>query len=142
MPSVIPLSKHDPAAPVTSGIPPSVWAALNWTRLTSVKCRTAARVDLFEACALLHLDRDTAKRDYVNAFVRCFSTALGAPAIWHNPGESELSFDEKWLAQALDAVARDDGISLNFLLRSRLKASDRRYIGFLIIGMARQFSMI
>lgn len=113
---------------------------LNRLRMTAMGCRVAARTDLFEACALLSLDGETAKRTFVDTFVKCLSDAVHKPIRWFNPGVPELSFDEAWVLQCLTCIRNDDRASLKFLLKSRVAASDRRYIGFLLGRISEQFA--
>ena len=41
-------------------------AALTHLRMSAMACRVAARTDLYEACALLSLDGEDAKRTFVD----------------------------------------------------------------------------
>lgn len=102
-------------------------------------CRAAARADLFEACALLSVDGEDAKRTFVDTFVKCLSTAVKKQIKWFVPGTSELSFDEAWVMRCIDCIEGDDYSSLDFLLRSRVAGPDRRYIGFLLARISEQF---
>ncbi|WP_299410755.1 hypothetical protein [uncultured Roseobacter sp.] len=113
---------------------------LTHLRMTALGCRAAARTDLFEACALLSLDGEDAKRTFVATLVKCLGSALNKSVVWYRPGVAELSFDEAWLMQCLRAFSTADATSLTFLLRSRVAAHDRRYIGFLLARISEQFT--
>jgi hypothetical protein len=116
--------------------------ALNHLRMAAMGCRVAARTDLFEACALLSLDGEDAKRTFVETFVKCLSGAVQKQVTWFMPSVVELSFDEAWVIRCLSCVQINDTHSLKFLLKSRVVASDRRYIGFLIGRISEQFPRI
>ncbi|MEM6758775.1 MAG: hypothetical protein AAF601_04790 [Pseudomonadota bacterium] len=112
---------------------------LNHIRMAAMGCRAAARVDLFEACALLTMDGEDARHTFVSTFVKCLSDAVHKRIIWYRPGTVELSFDEAWVMRAIAAIRTDDTGSLDFLLRSRVAPADRRYIGFLLSRISDQF---
>ena len=113
---------------------------LNHLRMAAMDCRAAARTDLFEACALLSLDGENAKRTFVATFVKCLPKAAHASIKWHAPGVVEMSFDEAWVMQCLSRIADGDQDSLSFLLKSRISPADRRYIGFLLGRISEQFA--
>jgi len=112
---------------------------LNHLRLSAMGCRVAARTDLFEACALLSLEGEDAKRTFVATFVKCLPDAVHKQIKWFQPGADELSFDEAWVMRCIDSIEADDTASLTFLLRSRIAPSDRRYIGYLLGRISEQF---
>lgn len=105
-----------------------------------MECRAAARTDLFEACALLSMDGEDAKRTFVATFVKCLSDAVHKQIRWFRPGTSEVTFDEAWVMRCLSCIETGDRSSLEFLLKSRIATSDRRYIGFLLGRIADQFA--
>lgn len=115
---------------------------LNHIRMAGMACRVAARIDLFEACALLALDGQSAKRTFIETLVKCLSNSLHKRVTWYAPGTVELSFDEAWVMRCLSCIERNDVHSLTFLLRSRVQPSDRRYIGFLMGRISEQFTQI
>lgn len=115
---------------------------LNRLRLSAMECRVAARTDLFEACALLTMEGEDAKRTFIATFVKCFSQAVRAPVKWYQPGATDLTFDEAWVMRCLSAIRSDDHSSLAFLLRSRVAPADRRYIGFLLGRISEQFAPV
>lgn len=122
-------------------VPPEATAFLNHLRLTFMACRTKPRADLFEACALLHVNRCRSLDAHAEALMRCLGAALGQAPRLHSPGSAELTFDEAWLVELAQASARADTDSLTFLLRSRVMPEHRRLIGFLIANTARCFDL-
>lgn len=105
---------------------------LNRLRLCAMECRVAARTDLFEACALLTLDGETAKHTFMSTFVKCLSDAVHAPVKWYQPGAKDVTFDEAWVLRCLSTMETGDTDSLSFLLRSQVAPRGRRYIGYLL----------
>lgn len=115
---------------------------LNRLRLCAMECRVAARTDLFEACALLSLEGEDAKRTFISTFIKCFSDAVHAQIKWYQPGAAELTFDEAWVLRCLASIEAKDSSSLAFLLRSRVTPADRRYIGYLLGRISDQFFQV
>ncbi|MEP4961547.1 MAG: hypothetical protein ABJQ70_00810 [Roseobacter sp.] len=107
-----------------------------------MSCRSKPKTDLFEACALLHVQRSKSRDAYAEALMRCLGQALGARARLFAPGTTELTFDERWLVEVGSANMRGDDASLNFLLRSRVAHEHRRLVGFLIARISECFSLI
>lgn len=128
--------RHADAPPVPAPVPVSVPAGVALLRVLAPKCRAAARIDLFKACALLTLNRDQAAQAYAEALVRTLSQGLGRMPVLHRVGSAELSFDEAWLAALFAAQARGDEGSFTFLIRCRLGRHAARPIGFLAAGLA------
>lgn len=117
-------------------------AYLNYLRFTALGCRAKARADLFEACALLTLDRTASRDAFSDALMRCIDQALGKRALLFRPGTEEVSFDEAWLIQLGKALAQDDEDSACFLLKSRVPHHLRRHVRFLISHIAASFSLL
>jgi len=115
---------------------------LNELRLSAMKCRAAARTDIFEACALLTLDGEDGKRTFIATFVTCLPTAVQKQIKWFQPGTGEHSFDEAWVMRCINAIETGDSSSIEFLLRSRVTPHERRYIGFLLGRISEQFSQV
>lgn len=109
---------------------------LNHLRFVSMECRTKPSTGLFEACALLQVDRGASSDAAAEALMRCLSEALGKQARLHAPGTQETTFDEKWLMQLGLSYLRRDEDSQRFLLESRLAPENRRLIGFLVKRIA------
>ncbi|WP_187430783.1 hypothetical protein ROLI_020140 [Roseobacter fucihabitans] len=135
----LPLPDHGFQAPA---VPDTQRDLLNRLRLVGMGCRVAAHTDLFEACALLSLDGEDAKRTYLGTFVKCLSDAVCKRIIWFSPGSREMSFDEAWIMRCLTSIQQKDTASLDFLLRSRVTPADRRYIGFLMARVSEKFSQV
>lgn len=114
---------------------------LTHLRIVALRCRAAARTDLFEACALLSLDGENAKQSFADTLMRCLGATLNRPTTWFRPGVSELSFDEAWLMRCFEKAATGDTANLQFLLRSRVAPHNQRYIGFLIAGISDRFAL-
>lgn len=138
-PTALPSLKPNPGR--DSDPPPfgeATLRVLNHLRLVALGCRSAARQDLFKACALLAIEKDRARATHAEALVRALPEALGRAPRLMRPGVAEVSFDEAWLLRLVGAAATDDGASVEFLLRSRVCAPQRRNIGFLVHSLARQ----
>lgn len=105
--------------------------ALLLLRVLMRKCRAKARVEVFETCALLlHAPKEGAQ-DYADALLRVLSSALPKGPVIHSITARERSFDESWLLALFAAIARDDRVSVTFLLRARLPLHLRRPVGWL-----------
>lgn len=115
---------------------------LDELRQVALKCRSAARTDLFEACAVLSHAPNVARSAYAEALMKSLAQALGASPVLHRPGVQEVSFDEAWLLRAVQAARRGDRGSFLFLLRSRVPHAARRNLGFLILSVSERFSRI
>ncbi|MCE8005436.1 hypothetical protein [Aestuariivita sp.] len=114
---------------------------LNHLRMTALRCRSAARADLFEACALLSTDRNRARNAHADALMRCIGSALNTRPIFFRPGEAEISFDERWLVSLARAHATKDEASFTFLMASRVDKWAIRNLGFLIRRITDTFSL-
>lgn len=101
-------------------------------------CRAKARLDLFQACAMLSMERGSAAQGFAEALLRTLEQGLGRMPVLHRAGSDELSFDEAWLAALFAAEARGDADSFAFLTRSRLNRAAVRQIGFLVAGLQRR----
>ena len=118
-------------APVPAPPEPVPSAELEALRAAARCVRSAARLDLFRACAMLGDDRHAATRTAAEALVRTLDQGLGRRARLYRPGTPALSFDERWLSALIDAIRREDGDSMAFLLHSRILPHARRATGFL-----------
>ena len=117
-------------------------ARLNKLRLLALGCRSAARLDLFQACALLSTDRETAANAYAVALFRTLDQGLGRPPRIFVPGCSDLSFDERWLMALIEATENGDDASRTFLLNSRLRPDARRALAFLVKNLTDRLDTI
>ncbi len=113
---------------------PDAWCSsfVNHIRLKALQCRSAARADLFRACAVLSSRPETARDAYAEALVRCLFEATGRLAILHRPGALEFSFDEAWLMRLAIAAKSGDDDSFGFLIRSRVRSYAQRNMSFLL----------
>lgn len=120
---------------------PEAWAFLNHLRFVAMACRVKPRTDLFEACALLKVERSASRDAHAEALMRCLSEAFGKPARLYAPGTTEQTFDEQWLMRLGMACGQGDEDSAHFLLNSRVAFENRRLVRFLIGRIAECFSL-
>lgn len=113
---------------------------LNFLRFVALDCRAKARADIFEACALLSLEKSTSQVAHADALMRCLDQALGKRAVLYRPGTEETSFDEDWLLELGRAIARGDEQSTTFLIFSRVRPQSRRHVRFFMGGITECFS--
>jgi hypothetical protein len=106
-------------------------SGLSMLRMLMRTCRAKARLEVFEACALLHHSPNQSAQVYADALLRALANALPRPPVIHAMNSDEYSFDERWLLSLMSAIARDDQASARFLLRTRLPLHYRRSIGWL-----------
>ena len=138
-----PLSLNEyesPAPPPLLGLDESALGALNYVRLVALECRSAARADLFQACAVLTQDKNVAHRAYAETLVKCLSQALGTKPVFYAPGVSEISFDEAWLVRLIQSSASGDLDSFVFLIRSRVPHIAQRNLAFLVHSISDPFN--
>lgn len=114
-------------------------ALLDVLRQIALTCRSAARTDLFEACAVLSNTPNVANTAYAETLMKSLAQALGTSPVLLRPGVPEVSFDEAWLLRAVEAARRDDQSSFLFLLRSRVPHAARRNLGYLILSVSERF---
>lgn len=117
-------------------------AFLNQLRFVALGCRSKPRTDLFEACALLTMDKSQSIRAHAEALVRSLNDALSKRAILLRPGVKEVSFDEAWLLQLAQALQRGEEASVSFLLWSRVRPEHHRHIRFLVSRISEHFARI
>ena len=123
-------------APATPPLSPAEAARLNALRRLFQLSRARARLDLFEACAMLAAQPQRSGPAFAEALLRTLEANLGRALVLYRPGEALLSFDERWLLALLAAALRADGASMAFLLASRLPRHARRQTGWLIARLA------
>lgn len=111
-------------------------ALLNHLRLIALKCRSAAREDLFEACRLLSSEETNSLDAHATALVKCLEEALGKRPKLLRPGLEKLTFDEAWLMRLLNSARIKDDPSFLFLLTSRVSAAQRHNLAFLLRAVA------
>ncbi|MBR3369247.1 MAG: hypothetical protein IKG52_01305 [Rhodobacteraceae bacterium] len=110
-------------------------AALTLLRVLMRQCRAKARLEPFEACALLQNAPHEGAQPYADALLRVLVQGLSHGPVIHRAGAQERSFDESWLLALMDAISRDDRASTAFLLRARLPLHLRRHVGWLTAQM-------
>lgn len=115
---------------------------LEHLRVMALECRAASRADLFEACAILAVEKPKAREAHAKTLIRTLSQILGKAPRFHRPGVAELSFDEDWLLALSRAVRREDHDSIAFLLRSRVPHSARRSLLFLMSMVSENFRQV
>ncbi|MEP4194429.1 MAG: hypothetical protein ABJL99_02215 [Aliishimia sp.] len=130
--------RHEPRLRLET-LPPDARALIMHLRMVALACRTKPRTDLFQACALLTLDKTQARTSHAEALMRCLPDCLGKTPVTHRPGEQEISFDEAWLLSLAQAEARKDENSTTFLLASRARGQDCRHLRFLIHSISEYF---
>jgi len=108
---------------------------LDALRRQAARCRTAERLDLFQACSLLSPDRRRAPEVYARALLRTLGQALGRRPVIHGPGAVQRSFDELWLLQMIARLECGDTDSFTFLVSRRVPHAYRRSVAFLIHGL-------
>ncbi|MGY6632211.1 MAG: hypothetical protein ACXIU8_00465 [Alkalilacustris sp.] len=111
-------------------------APLAFLRLLMRQCRAKPRIEVFEACSLLHHNPQQGAQAYADALLRILSAVLPRGLVIHRLGALERSFDERWLLALLLAVAGQDHASASFLLRSRLPLHVRRHVDWLATQLA------
>lgn len=131
-----PLRLDQTPAPDPNTADATAMGLLNHLRLVALECRSAARTDLFEACALLSTDKETSANAFSAALIKSLPQALGLRPRLLRPGVQELSFDERWLVALLTAARAGDDDSFTFLLRSRVRSEAQRNMGYLIASCA------
>lgn len=128
--------------PETAPTDSSDTAFLNHIRFTALGCRAKAKADLFEACALLTVNKTQSFKAHAEALMSCLDDALAKRSTFFRPGTQERSFDESWLLQLAAAISRADEASIAFLLNSRIDRRHHRHIRFLVGRISEQFSLI
>ncbi|KAA9006097.1 hypothetical protein [Histidinibacterium aquaticum] len=120
-----------------SALTPGDRDLLGRLRMTGMRCRAAARSDLFDTCAALGSDREAGSAAFAEALMRSLDQVPGRRWVLYRPGSRDVSFDERWLLALIDALRRGDEDSATFLIRRRIAHADRRPLGFLAAGLAR-----
>jgi hypothetical protein len=112
---------------------------INHLRMVALQCRSAARVDLDQACALLLADPADAQMRHAETLMRGFRQAVSQRPVFFRPGTTELSFDEAWLGRLFEAVENSDDDSFRFLVQSRVPRWTQGNLAFLIRSISEQF---
>lgn len=98
--------------------------------------RSAARLDLFKACAVLSLREEASAYDFADAVARTLEQALGHAPEWHGPEAGSVSFDEIWLLRLVERSIVCDSASVAFLISSRVPQGKRASLAYLVNGLA------
>ena len=117
-------------------------AVLNKFRLLMARVKCAARLDVFNACAVLGADPTTSTTAYAEALLRVLQQGLGRAPILYHPGDLELSDDEAWLLRVLLSAQSGDEDSLRFLTTRRLSRETLRPTIFLVRNLAARIEEI
>ena len=142
MQAVRKLHSQRPVAPILPQVSErSIWI-INHLRLVALHCRSAARVDLDQACALLLADPADAQMRHVETLMRGFRQAVDKRPVFFRPGTVELSFDEAWLGRLFEAIEREDDDSFRFLIQSRVPRYTQRNLTFLIRSISEEFHWV
>jgi hypothetical protein len=112
---------------------------INHLRLVALECRSASRVDLDHACALLLADPADAQMRHAETLMRGFRQAVSRRPVFYRPGTVDLSFDEVWLGRLFEAIERKDDDSFRFLIQSRVPRWTQRNLAFLTRSISEQF---
>ena len=136
-PALAQVSATDAAPQPRRAFPPDALAALTTLRMTALRCRASARLDLFRACALLSMEREGNPEVFADALIRTLGQGLGRSPRFLRPGCAERTFDEEWLLALFLAIRDGDDASATFLLDSRIAPGARRSMGFLIGRLAK-----
>ncbi len=115
---------------------------LNKLRMLSMRCRSSAHVDIFEACRLLIRDDDAMAEQFADALLRTMKQGLERSPVFYTPNSKDYSFDETWLLRALMRAKHNDKASVRFLVQSRIAQPYRRSITFLIGNVSEQIAQI
>lgn len=111
-------------------------AVFSLIRQRADAARTAARLDLFKACAVLSMREHPSAHDFADAVARTLEQALGRTPDWRAPGEPVLSFDERWLLRLIERSLACDTASVAFLISSRVQRGKRASLAYLVNGLA------
>lgn len=139
MQAVRSLHSEHPCAPARPQVSERSMYIVNHLRLVALKCRSAARVDLDQACALLLADPSDAQMRHAETLMRGFRQAVEKRPVFFRPGTVELSFDEAWLSRLFEAVERADDDSFQFLIKSRVPRWTQRNLAYLIRSISEEF---
>lgn len=112
---------------------------VNHLRMVALQCRSAAYVDLDQACALLLAHPADANMRHAETLMRGFRQAVDRRPVFYRPGTAELSFDEAWLGRLFTSLQAGDDDSFRFLIQSRVPRWTRRNLAFLIRSISEQF---
>ncbi|MBO9409602.1 hypothetical protein J7399_19350 [Shimia sp. R9_1] len=115
---------------------------INHLRLVARRNRSAARMDLEQACALLLADPANSDMRHAETLMRGFKQAVSNRPVFYQPGTVELSFDEAWLGRLFETMENGDDDSFWFLIQSRVPRWTQRNLAYLVRSISKQFHQI
>jgi len=116
-------------------VAPNTRALINRLRFHASVCQAAAYLDIHSACELIDPTSDEAPA--ARTLIRILGQALDRSPQWHRPGAQELSFDELWLAQIIEACRSADHDSYTFLTTRRIAKHKQRILRVLVCNLVR-----
>lgn len=125
-------SRPDPRAALS----PDDRRLLAQLRVSALRCRAGARMELSRACAMVGTRRDLAPEAMLDALLATLGEALGRSPRFFRPTARALSFDESWLLRLIACLRTGDEASATFLLHSRVSRDVRRSVVHLVARVA------
>ena len=114
----------------------STKSLINRLRFHATECRSAARLDIFEACKLFDPQKPPSEVEQLNIFVRTLGQATCKSIIWYKPGCDVYSFDEKWVMALFRVYKNDDFMSYNFMVRSRISVQKIKIFSLMVANLS------
>ena len=112
-----------------------VISLINRLRFHATECRSAARLDIFEACKLFDPQKPLTEAEQLDIFVRTLGQATCNSTVWFKPGCDVYSFDEKWVMAVFKVYINDDFMSYDFMLRSRVSIHKRKIFSLMVANL-------
>ena len=109
---------------------------INRLRFHATECRSAARLDIFEACKLFDPHKSISEVELLDIFVRTLGQATCGSIIWYKPGCDVYSFDEKWIMAIFRVYKNDDFMSYDFMIRSRISLQKRKIFSLMVANLS------
>ncbi|MCH2163408.1 MAG: hypothetical protein MK098_01965 [Marinovum sp.] len=131
----LPVMDAPPRAPNVSD---EMRGLINRLRFHATFCRAAAHLDLHAACAVV--DPNAGEDAAARILIRVLRQALEREPVWYRPGSTQMSFDELWLAQAIEALIVNDLDSYTFLTHRRIAKDKRRFVHMLMKNLTKSLS--
>ena len=109
---------------------------INRLRFHATECRSAARLDIFEACKLFDPQKPISEVELLDIFVRTLGQATCKSIIWYKPGCDVYSFDEKWVMAIFRVYKNGDFVSYDFMVRSRISIQKRKIFSLMVANLS------
>ena len=109
---------------------------INRLRFHATECRSAARLDIFEACKLFDPRKPLSECEQLDIFVRTLGQATCKSIMWYKPGCEVYSFDEKWVMAIFRVYKNDDFMSYDFMVRSRISTQKRKIFSLMVANLS------